>query len=185
MDAFLFHIINNFSGKSIFGDQVFAFCATVLGNVVIALAILFLVFHKENKEWFSSSALAFKKRFFEGVTIFSGGVLAWGITKIIKMIIARPRPFEVLNDAHQLVPETLLESFPSNHATFFMAMAIGILLFHKKPGKLFLALAVIISISRILVGVHYPSDILAGWGIGILSAVFVRYIFLKIFKIEL
>lgn len=182
MDIYLFHIINNLSGQSIFGDKVFVFCATTLGSVVITLAILFLIFHRENKEWFFSSARAFRARFFEGLTVLSGSLLAWGIVKIMKGVIARPRPFEVLSNVRHLVPETSLESFPSNHAAFFMAIAIGVLLYHKKPGKLFLLLALIIGLSRILVGVHYPADILAGWGIGALSAILIRYVSSKIFR---
>ena len=64
-------------------------------------------------------------------------------------------------------------SFPSGHSTFFFALAATVYFYNKKWGWWFFLAAIIINISRVIAGVHYPSDILGGAIIGILVAYFV------------
>jgi len=51
-------------------------------------------------------------------------------------------------------------------------------LYHKKMGYLFIFFALLIGISRIIAGVHYPIDIMAGYGFG----GFISYLLIKSFK---
>jgi membrane-associated phospholipid phosphatase len=92
--------------------------------------------------------------------------LSDGVGGIIKNIVARPRPFEVLPYVHKLVGAGGY-SFPSSHASNTFAFATGISYFFRGAAIPFLALAAIVSFSRIYVGVHYPSDVLGGmlWGV--------------------
>ena len=57
-------------------------------------------------------------------------------------------------------------SFPSDHAAVAFAIAFGVLAFSRRAGILFLAAATLISLSRIALGLHYPSDVLAGALVG-------------------
>jgi membrane-associated phospholipid phosphatase len=92
--------------------------------------------------------------------------LSDGVGGIIKNIVARERPFQALPHVHKLVG-ALAYSFPSAHASNTFAFATGMFYFFRGAGIPFLAVAAIVSFSRIYVGVHYPSDVLGGmlWGV--------------------
>ncbi len=61
-------------------------------------------------------------------------------------------------------------SFPSDHAAVAFAIAFGVFAFSRRVGILFLAAATLISLSRIALGLHYPSDVLAGALVGWVAA---------------
>jgi len=61
------------------------------------------------------------------------------------------------------------QSFPSGHALFFFAAATAIWHYDKKLGYAFFFAAALISSARIFVGVHWPSDVIAGAALGILT----------------
>jgi membrane-associated phospholipid phosphatase len=65
-------------------------------------------------------------------------------------------------------------SFPSDHATAAFAIALAVLFFSRRVGLAFLAGAAAIGSLRVLVGLHYAGDVLAGVLIGLGAAVFVR-----------
>ena len=71
-----------------------------------------------------------------------------------------------------LAPNTAgsYESFPSGHALFFFAIGYMIYLYDKKWGYFFLFLAILMGVARVMVGMHYPLDILGGAIIGMLVA---------------
>lgn len=100
-------------------------------------------------------------------------LLALGVAHLITDVWARPRPFEAHpGDAHLFVPASHDPSFPSDHATAAFAIAVALLLRHRKAGLLALGLAVAVSVSRVVVGTHYPSDVLAGAVLGGAAALF-------------
>lgn len=89
----------------------------------------------------------------------------------IKPLVARTRPYEQFTDLSILVARAHDFSFPSGHSANSFACAWA--LFRSAPRKYgapALVLAALIAFSRLYVGVHYPSDVLAGVAIGILLA---------------
>lgn len=88
---------------------------------------------------------------------------------VFKNLVARERPFDTFPQLDNLVNEYSF-SFPSGHTSASIAAALSILYYHKKEGIAALVLAVLISISRIYICVHYPTDVLGGVAIGALSA---------------
>ena len=71
---------------------------------------------------------------------------------------------------HLFVAPTHDASFPSDHATAGFAIAVSIVLRSRRIGCLALAMALIMSVGRVAVGVHYPSDVLAGALLGSAAA---------------
>lgn len=107
------------------------------------------------------------------------------ITEVIRFFVHRTRPFEAL--AFSPLVQKLTEvnsSFPSGHAAFYFAIATIVFLRSKKIGSIFFAISFLMGISRVYGGVHWPSDILAGAIIGIVSALFVSWLFKKLQKNE-
>jgi undecaprenyl-diphosphatase len=98
-------------------------------------------------------------------------LLALGIAHLIAELWARPRPYVAhVADAHLFIARSHDPSFPSDHATAAFAIAVAVLLRHRKAGWLALAMATVLSVARVAVGTHYPSDVLAGAAIGTLGA---------------
>ena len=96
------------------------------------------------------------------------GVLA---VQLIGSAVDRARPTTVLSGTHLLLDKTADFSFPSDHGTATAAVAVALILagpFLQKRwyGWGALALAVLLGLTRIYVGAHYPSDVLAGLALG-------------------
>jgi undecaprenyl-diphosphatase len=92
------------------------------------------------------------------------------LNQVISHIWHRARPYEA--HPHGVIP--LISgshdpSFPSDHATAAFAIAFGILFVAYRAGLVFLAWATLIALSRVLVGVHYPTDVLASLGVGLVA----------------
>jgi len=92
---------------------------------------------------------------------------------ILKLLFASTRPFETMPFVTSVFHETGY-AFPSSHAAIFSALAFSIFFMHKKAGIVFMALALIIGVSRIVAGVHFPVDILGGFLLGALVAYLVK-----------
>jgi undecaprenyl-diphosphatase len=98
-------------------------------------------------------------------------LLAMGAAQLIADLWARPRPYVAhAADAHLFIARSADTSFPSDHATAAFAIAVALLLRHRKAGWLALAMAVVLSVARVAVGTHYPGDVLAGAALGALAA---------------
>lgn len=98
--------------------------------------------------------------------------LSWFLSLILKKIFGSPRPFFVVPEIRPLFVLGGTDSFPSGHATVFGSLATAVYLEDPKLGYLFIFSALIIGLARIMAGVHYPHDILAGFAIGSFFVVF-------------
>ncbi len=163
-DLKLFYLFNNLAEQSRIFDTLVVFLAEYFQYFLIAIFLILL--------FFSRYAKREKLRLF-WVTVISIIVARLGVTEFIRFFYQRPRPF-VTYQVHRLLSENEW-SFPSGHSAFFFAMATAIYLYNKKWGIGFFLAAVLMNISRIIAGVHYPSDILGGAVVGIAVAYIVFY----------
>jgi undecaprenyl-diphosphatase len=97
-------------------------------------------------------------------------LLALGVAHLIGDLWPRPRPYVAHPAVHLFIAPSHDPSFPSDHATAAFAIAVALLLRHRKAGWLALGLATILSIARVAVGTHYPGDVAAGALIGTAAA---------------
>lgn len=96
---------------------------------------------------------------------------------ILKNLVARIRPYEVVDGLKLLIEKQGDFSFPSGHTgSSFAAAVVYFTELPKKYGVPLLILAILIGCSRLYVGVHYPSDVLAGAVIGTVLALLARRI---------
>lgn len=100
--------------------------------------------------------------------LFSTAIARFGVTELIRFFYHRPRPFVALNTEPLFAEHSW--SFPSGHAAFFFALAASLYFYNKKWGVWFFLGATIISVARVIAGVHYSSDILGGALVGIAVA---------------
>jgi len=173
----IFFFLYNFSHKSIFFDKVVIFIADTFPYILVLTAILFLFFHKDNINS-NFPIREFKRRMKEIFLVFFSGGLAWILSQVLKVSFQTQRPFIEFSQVSSLIPETGF-AFPSSHATFFMALAFSLFFSHKKIGYVFMIFALLIGLARIIVGVHFPIDILGGFVLGIGTAYFVKYLVFK------
>ena len=134
---------------------------TTLGNagiLWIILSALFLILPKTRKVGIMTSLSLI-------LDLLSVNIL-------IKRIVARTRPYEVIEGLTSLIGPQSDFSFPSGHTAASFAFATVILLTMPKKFSIpTLILAFLIALSRIYLGVHYPTDILGGIVIGVLCGI--------------
>ena len=100
-------------------------------------------------------------------------------TLLIKNIVCRERPFNVIEGLTCIIKAPTDYAFPSGHSASASGCALIIYRNNKKYGIFTLILALLIALSRLYVGVHYPSDVLFGCLSGMLIAQLVNFIFCK------
>ena len=103
----------------------------------------------------------------------------------IKPLVARDRPWLVIENFVNLVPEKDPNSFPSGHTNAAFAFAVGICA--AKDSRRWMkitavCMAVVMGLSRLYVGVHFPSDVLAGAVIGSLCGLAGAWIINKVWN---
>ena len=108
----------------------------------------------------------------------------------LKPMIARTRPYEVIEGLTRIIEKQGDRSFPSGHTANSMAVGVSLwlisrkyeilgdkkLYFPKPAGWVVLILSILIGLSRLYVGVHYPTDVLGGIVLGVICAFVVRYV---------
>lgn len=171
LDLELLYFFNSFAGKVESFDKIVLFISEnhLLKGGIFVLLIWLLWFNKQNKQNYRPTLTLNIIGCF--VTMFLARVLAISLPYRIRPVY---NPLLEVNYPIGMSPYNAAEmsSFPSDHAALFTALAIGMFFISKKIGIIsLLYVFLIIFMPRVILGLHYPSDILGGAIIGVLIIV--------------
>jgi len=166
LNSSLFFKINGFAVHNFYLDIFAIFFAYYFEYIFIVVLLIFLF-------------LNFQKYISIYWYAFLSAILARVVfVEIIHQLFYTPRPFDIFS-VNLLIPPLNMASFPSGHASFYSAIAFYIFLKNKKLGIFALVCALLISVSRVFVGVHWPVDILGGFIVGLISALSIDKFLIK------
>jgi lipid A 4'-phosphatase len=115
-------------------------------------------------------AAALVQNAYRALFLFLAVAVSGLVTDLIKIVVGRARPKLLFADGfHGFTwgaTQSDYWSFPSGHATTVAALAVGLTLLWPRGAALYAALALLVAASRIIIGVHYVSDVLTGLAIG-------------------
>lgn len=174
-DEAIFRAVYSLIHRSAILDGAVIFLGKYLIWLLIA-GILFKILYKKNwGERFSAG----KSRF----QVLALGVLAIILSRgvvanLLQNFLESPRPFAALG-IEPLFNHIAVSSLPSGHMALLMPIALTGFLLSRRTGWWAVLLTLLVGLARVMAGVHWPSDILAGILIGILSFVLVYLIFRK------
>jgi undecaprenyl-diphosphatase len=141
---------------------------TALGGPTVLTLIVLII----------SGYLLLQQRFLTAFIVLATSISGEIIDALLKLLFARPRPSVVPH-----LRDVVSASFPSGHAmeSAIIYLTLGALAMRVVEGRLTkiycmataIFLTLIVGISRVFLGVHYPTDVLGGWMLGFLWAAIV------------
>ncbi len=144
----LYHLINQYAGRCLLFDIIAIYLAKYLPIIFIIILLFF---------WFK------KNENYMNIVLYSiySTILGMLFNFIISLCYYHPRPF-MLHLGKTLIKHSCDTSFPSDHVTFMLSIAIELLLFKttRIVGILLIITGIIGGILRIYCGIHFPYDIL-------------------------
>lgn len=162
MDWSLLHTLNDFLFRhDAIEDPVLFYVNAAEALFAVTLAVVFLAARGERHAGWRRAAMA---------AVLSAA-LALAIGQAIADVVDRVRPFVAEpHQVHIFAAHAADAGFPSDHATASFAIAIAIFLRKRHWGAFAILAATILSVGRVAVGYHFPSDVLAGAALGSAAA---------------
>ncbi|WP_436536062.1 phosphatase PAP2 family protein [Actinoplanes sp. HUAS TT8] len=108
--------------------------------------------------------------------VLVGALIADVVSGAVKAAVEEERPCRAFADTATWLacPAEGHWSFPSDHAAIAGALATGVVLLVPRLASVAVPVALVVALARVLAGVHYPHDVLAGLGLGVAIAVACR-----------
>jgi undecaprenyl-diphosphatase len=162
MNDRIFRSINELAGSSRFVDFIMVTLSKRTRYVYLFVLLLLLFQAKFNK----------RKTLIAGVTIS----VTYLLSMLMKRFFNKPRPF-LQQAVHLLppVPSRKDSSFPSKHTALAFAVSAFVIIYHRTWGLGLWLLSLLVGISRIWMGQHYPSDIVGSAILGNITAFVVMF----------
>lgn len=141
---------------------------TNLGGPLFSSSILFIL-------------LLFGNRKYKliGFEMFSALTISQIIVHSLKRMLSRERPYKILEQLNTFGINLKDYSFPSGHAAASFSIATTLALNVPRLTVIVFLVAIVVGISRIYLGVHYPTDVAAGIVIGFAIAFILHLFFLE------
>lgn len=177
LNIFIFNFINGGAGQYTALDTFLLFLTSYLAYGISLMVTIYLLV------WIPSHATDLHERLHalrHGIEFVFAILSTYVLVQIVKVITMIPRPFTTLVGINSLSPYEGGYSFPSGHAAMTVAIATIVYLHHKRLGALLYGFAIIVCISRVYVGVHYPKDVIIGSMLGFAFAGLMHILFCRI-----
>ncbi len=172
IDKFIFLLINDYCSNAVFDVFFMTITEAKFWIIPAIVSAVFFIKH-ENKKAIVILSLAV-------VTVAISDSVS---SQILKPFFGRHRPCHpefFIQGGNFLAGMKTSLSFPSSHAMNMFALSALFSCFYPSKTPIFYGFALLIGISRIYVGVHYPSDIVSGAFFGIITAYLVYAVYLVI-----
>jgi len=118
-----------------------------------------------------------KHGYYQALHILLTALLVLAAYKYLKKTLVRERPFISFENIHQAAPALDRYSFPSGHTMHALAFAIMFSYYLPQVVALVWGFACLVAISRVILGLHYPTDVGAGALLGASMALLSLFIF--------
>lgn len=164
MDYRIFHAVNHWTGR----HAGLGHAADVLMNVSLVLLVAGAI-----GLWFAARPGGGTRWKLAAGAALVSGALAYALNQAIHAIHDRARPYEAHHGVWHPYASGADASFPSDHASAAFGIAVAVFLYDRAVGSVFLALAAVVAISRVVIGAHYPGDVLGGLVVGAAAAAIV------------
>ncbi|WP_336250617.1 phosphatase PAP2 family protein [Stomatohabitans albus] len=136
--------------------------------------------------WLQSPSTARRQSLAAGLGVWTALALSQLIVEVtIKPLVNRPRPLAINPTWNHLDITTVHSSFPSGHTGWAFAVVPVLWAWDPRAGKAGLAFALLMGFSRIYVGAHWFTDVIAGAAIGTILGIFVVWAIRRLFPSSL
>jgi len=163
-DTELFIFLNSFLRSSLL-DRLMQLI-TYLGGAVCSTALAIILLLQDNQVYHKAGEQLALNLLFSHLLVRLG-----------KKYLPRSRPHMAMENVNTGSQVYLDASFPSGHATAGFCSAVILASVWPKFSPLFFVLAALVAVSRVYLGMHYPSDTMAGAFLGIITAEITLFIF--------
>lgn len=156
MNEQIFQALHGLANKNLFIDLLSVFFAQYSLYILVFFAITLIVMEKN-----------FRRRYYFLVLLVLSITISSGIvTTTMHYLIDSPRPVLVFEDLRTLIITPDTSSIPSGHMMFIIPLALTMFYLNRNAGWWFIGTAILMGITRVIAGVHWPLDIVAGLFLG-------------------